>query len=45
MTKITVVLRPELEAKLRERIKRKGDLSGIVNDALRRYFEEVEADE
>ncbi len=43
MTKITVVLKPELEAKLRERMKRKGDLSEIVNEALRRYFEEAEA--
>ena len=43
MSKITAVLDPKIETELRERMKRKGDMPEIVNEALRRYFEEVEA--
>ena len=41
---INVVLDPELEAKVRDRIQKKGDLSNIVNKALRRYFADGEVD-
>jgi hypothetical protein len=42
MGKVTVVLDDELEEKLRNHIKRKGDLSKIVNEALRKHLEEEE---
>ena len=38
MGRATVIFEPEVEAELRARIKRKGDLSRIVNEALKLYF-------
>lgn len=38
MTTINFVCDPELDAELRKRARRKGDLSRIINDALRAYF-------
>jgi len=42
MGKVTVVLDDELEVEVRNRIKRKGDLSKIVNEALRKHLKEGE---
>lgn len=38
----TVTFDPDVEEQLRRRMRKKGDLSRIVNDALRAYFEENE---
>lgn len=40
MGRATVIFEPEVEAELRARIGKRGDLSRIVNEALKRYFEE-----
>ncbi len=40
MGKITFVSEPDLEKELRRRIERKGDISRIINQALKRFFEE-----
>lgn len=41
----TVTFEPDVEDKLRRRMRKKGDLSRIVNDALREYFKQKEKTE
>jgi len=41
MGKVTVVLDDDIEEKMRNHIKRKGDLSKIVEEALRKHLKEV----
>ena len=40
MGRVNVVLDDDIEALLRNHIKRKGDISKIINEALRKYFGE-----
>lgn len=40
MPKVVFVIEPDLDKELRDRIRGRGDISKIMNVALRRYFSE-----
>ena len=38
MAKLTFIIDPEIEKQLREQNRKKGDISNIINQALKQYF-------
>jgi hypothetical protein len=43
MGKLTIVIDDEYEERLRDRVRRKGDLSRLINEALGFWFSQTEA--